>query len=124
MCMKSSDEGCVLREQQAELKAQVEGMDQRLTQVEHDVGKIRSETQEGFRQGAAQMNAINAAVTNLGHDFGERMNGFDKRLVTEKEKWGETFRWVVKVVVKLLVAGCAVAMGVTAVQQALKSWGQ
>lgn len=122
--MKSSDEGCVLREQQAELKKQVENIDGRLTQVERDVGKIRSETQEGFRQGAAQMNAINDAVTNLGHDFGERMNGFDKRLVTEKEKWGETFRWVVKVVVKLLVAGCAVAMGVTAVQQALKGWWQ
>ena len=122
MCMKSSDEGCVLREQQAELKKQVENIDGRLTQVEHDVGKIRSETQEGFRQGAAQMSAINDAVANLGHDFGERMNGFDKRLVTEKEKWGETFRWVVKVVVKLLVAGCAAAMGVTAVQQAMKSW--
>lgn len=120
MCMKSSDEGCVLREQQAELKKQVENIDSRLTQVERDVGKIRSETQEGFRQGAAQMNAINDAVTNLGHDFGERMNGFDKRLVTEKEKWGETFRWVVKVVVKLLIAGCAVAMGVTVVRPFLK----
>lgn len=121
MCMKSSDEGCVLREQQAELKRQVESMDKRLTQVEHDVGKIRSETQEGFKAGAAQMDAINTSVGNLAHDFGERMNGFDKRLVTEKEKWGETFRWVVKVVVKLLIAGCAVAMGVTAVQQFMKN---
>lgn len=93
----------------------------RMEQVEHDMGKMRSETQEGFKAGAAQMNAISAAVTNLGHDFGERMNGFDKRLVTEKEKWGETFRWVVKVVVKLLIAGCAVAMGVTAVQQFMKN---
>ena len=57
------------------------------------------------------MHAINVAVTNLGHDFGERMNGFDKRLVTEKEKWGETFQWVVKVVVKLLIAGCAPTHG-------------
>lgn len=114
MCMENSEEGCILKAQQEELRKKVVNIDSRLTQVEHDVGKMRSETQEGFKAGAAQMNAINAAVTNLGHDFGERMNGFDKRLVTEKEKWGDTFRWVVKMVVRLLIAGCAVAMGITA----------
>lgn len=98
------------------LNERVDGIEGRMTQVEHDVGKMRTETQEGFKAGAVQMNAINAAVTNLGHDFGERMNGLDKRLVTEKEKWGETFRWVVKMVVRLLIAGCAVAMGITAWQ--------
>ena len=102
------------------LNERVNGIETRMTQVEHDVGKMRSETQEGFKQGAEQMNAINTSVDNLAHDFGERMNGFDKRLVTEKEKWGETLRWVVKVVVKLLIAGCAVAMGITAVQQFVK----
>ena len=121
MCMENTEDGCVLKAQQEELRKKVVNIDSRLTQVEHDVGKMRSETQEGFKAGAAQMHAINVAVTNLGHDFGERMNGFDKRLVTEKEKWGETFRWVVKVVVKLLIAGCAVAMGVTAVQQLMKN---
>ena len=120
MCMKATTEGCVLQAQQNELKDKVAKMDERLTKVEGDVGKMRSETQEGFKAGAAQMNAINTSVDNLAHDFGERMNGFDKRLVTEKEKWGETLRWVVKVVVKLLIAGCAVAMGITAVQQFVK----
>lgn len=96
------------------LNERVTKIEGRMGQVEHDMGKMRAETQDGFKQGAAQMNAINAAVTNLGHDFGERMNGFDKRLVTEKEKWGDTFRWVVKMVVRLLMAGCAVAMGITA----------
>lgn len=123
MCMENSEEGCILKAQQEELRKKVVNIDSRLTQVEHDVGKMRSETQEGFKAGAAQMNAINAAVTNLGHDFGERMNGFDKRLVTEKEKWGETFRWVVKIVVRLLVAGCAVAMGVTAIQHFMEKLG-
>ena len=103
------------------LNERVTKIEGRMTQVEHDVGKMRSETQEGFKAGAEQMNAINTSVSNLAHDFGERMNGIDKRLVTEKEKWGETFRWVVKVVVKLLIAGCAVAMGVTAVQQFMKN---
>lgn len=123
MCMENSEEGCILKAQQEELRKKVVNIDSRLTQVEHDVGKMRSETQEGFKAGAAQMNAINAAVTNLGHDFGERMNGFDKRLVTEKEKWGDTFRWVVKIVVRLLVAGCAVAMGVTAIQHFMEKLG-
>ena len=120
MCMAKSEEGCVLQEQQNELKGKVEQMDVRLTKVECDVGKMRSETQEGFKAGSAQMHAINVAVTNLGHDFGERMNGLDKRLVTEKEKWGDTFRWVVKMVVRLLVAGCATLMGVTAVLRFVK----
>ena len=88
----------------------------RMEQVEHDMGKMRSETQEGFKAGAAQMNAISAAVTNLGHDFGERMNGIDKRLVTEKEKWGECLRDILKWTVRVVLAGCAVAMGITAWQ--------
>ena len=102
------------------LNERVTKIEGRMTQVEHDVGKMRSETQEGFKAGSAQMQAINTSVSNLAHDFGERMNGIDKRLVTEKEKWGDTFRWVVKMVVRLLVAGCAVAMGVTAVQHFIK----
>ena len=102
------------------LNERVTKIEGRMTQVEHDVGKMRSETQEGFKAGSAQMHAINVAVTNLGHDFGERMNGLDKRLVTEKEKWGDTFRWVVKMVVRLLVAGCATLMGVTAVLRFVK----
>ena len=114
MCMENSEEGCILKAQQEELRKKVVNIDSRLTQVEHDVGKMRSETQEGFKAGAAQMNAINAAVTNLGHDFGERMNGFDKRLVTEKEKWGECLRDILKWTVRVVLAGCAVAMGITA----------
>lgn len=121
MCMKATTEGCVLQAQQDELKAQVKLIDTRLTKVEADVGKIRTETQDGFKRGEETMRAISAAVADLGHDLGDRMNGLDKRLVTEKEKWGDTFRWVVKIVVRLLVAGCAVAMGVTAVQRFMRN---
>ena len=114
--MKNTDEGCVLQEQQNELKEKVAKMDERLTKVEGDVGKMRSETQEGFKAGAAQMHAINTSVSNLAHDFGERMNGIDKRLVTEKEKWGECLRDILKWTVRVVLAGCAVAMGITAWQ--------
>lgn len=94
----------------------------RMAQVEHDMGKMRTETQDGFKAGAAQMNAINAAVTNLGHDFGERMNGFDKRLVTEKEKWGETLRKILTWGAKALILGALVAMGVNIANSVIKSF--
>lgn len=120
MCMQASEEGCVLQAQQAELKDKVANIDERLTKVETDVGKMRTETQDGFKQGAETMQQINTSVANLAHDFGDRMNTIDKRLVAEKEKWGETLRWVVKMCVRVLLAGAAVAMGVTTLRMFMK----
>lgn len=114
MCMANSEEGCILKEQQEGLRKKVENIDSRLTQVEHDLGKMRSETQDGFRQGAETMRAINTSVSNLAHDFGERMNGIDRRLVEEKQKWGDTLRMVVVWSVRVILAGAALAMGITA----------
>ena len=114
MCMKGTTEGCVLAASQEELKKDVAALDSRLTKVETDVGKIRTEAQDGFRQGAEAMRAINTSVSNLAHDFGERMNNLDKRIIVEKEKWGETLRWAVKVSIKVLLAGALAAMGITA----------
>lgn len=94
------------------LNERVTKIEGRMSQVEHDVGKMRSETQEGFKQGAATMQQINTSVDNLAHDFGERMNGFDKRLVAEKEKWGETLRKILVWTVKVVLLGALVAMGV------------
>ena len=110
MCMKSTPEGCELREELKETKATVASLDTRLTKVEHDVGKMRSESQDGFK-------AINASLSNLAHDFGSRMNNIDKRLVEEKEKWGNTLRSIVIWTVRLVLTGCAVAMGMTAYKQ-------
>ena len=117
MCMRATEEGCVLAASQEELKKDVAALDSRLTKVETDVGKIRTEAQDGFRQGAEAMRAINTSVSNLAHDFGERMNNIDKRLVEEKEKWGNTLRSIVVWTARLVLAGCAVAMGVTAYKQ-------
>lgn len=89
------------------LNTRVEGMETRLTQVEHDVGKMRSESQDGFR-------VINASLSALAHDFGQRMNTLDARIVAEKEKWGATLRSIVTWAVRTILAGCAVAMGITA----------
>ena len=79
MCMRNSEEGCILQEQQEQLKCKVENIDERLTKVEVDVGKMRSETQEGFKQGAAAMQAISTSVANLAHDFGQRFNSIARR---------------------------------------------
>ena len=96
------------------LNDRVTSIEGRMTQVEHDLGKMRSETQDGFRQGAETMRAINTSLSNLAHDFGERMNGIDRRLVEEKQKWGDTLRMVVVWSVRVLLAGAALAMGITA----------
>ena len=42
------------------LNERVTKIEGRMEQVAHDMGKMRSETQEGFKAGAAQMNAISA----------------------------------------------------------------
>ena len=120
MCMRATEEGCVLANQQKALEAKVADMGTRLTQVETDIGKIRSETQNGFKQGAETMREINASVSNLAHDFAQRFNNIETTVVAEKVKWGETLRWVVKITVKVVLAGAGVAMGVTAIENFFK----
>lgn len=89
------------------LNARVDGIETRMTQVEHDVGKMRTESQDGFK-------ALATSLSNLAHDFGSRMNSMDARLVEEKVKWGDTLRKMLLWAVRVILAGCAVAMGVTA----------
>ena len=115
MCMKNSDEGCILQAQQAELAEKVANIDERLTKVEADVGKIRSEAQDGFR-------SLNSSINNLAHDFGDRMNNLDKRIIVEKEKWGETLRKILTWGAKALILGALVAMGVNIVNSVIKSF--
>ena len=107
MCMKATPEGCELRDELKEVKTATAALDTRLTKVEGDVALMRSETQEGIR-------ALTASVANLAHDFGQRMNTLDARIVAEKEKWGTTLRSIVTWAVRTILAGCAVAMGITA----------
>lgn len=118
--MRNSEEGCILSEQQAALKKEVSSLDERMDKLEKDFATMRSETQDGFKQGAVAMREISASVSNLAHDFGQRFNNIETTVVAEKVKWGETLRWVVKVSVKVILAGAAVAMGVTAIQNFFK----
>ena len=120
MCMRNTSEGCILSEQQAALKKEVAALDERMDKLENEFASMRSETQDGFKQGAVAMREIGASVANLAHDFGQRFNNIETTVVSEKVKWGETLRWVVKIVAKVLLAGAAVAMGINAVQNFLK----
>lgn len=120
MCMRATEEGCVLSAQIDALKKDVDALDRRMTAQEEAVRKMRSETQDGFKQGAVAMREISASVSILAHDFGQRFNNIETTVVAEKVKWDETLRWVVKVATKVVLAGAAVAMGVTAVQNFLK----
>ena len=118
--MRNTEDGCILAEQQAALKKEVSSLDERMDKLEKDFATMRSETQDGFKQGASAMREISASVSNLAHDFGQRFNNIETTVVAEKVKWGETLRWVVKLSVRVILAGAAVAMGVTALEKFFK----
>ena len=120
MCMRNTSEGCILSEQQVALKKEVSTLDKRMDKLENEFASMRLETQDGFKQGAVVMREIVESVANLAHDFGQRFNNVETTVVAEKVKWGETLRWVVKVAVKVILAGAAVAMGVTAIENFFK----
>ena len=89
------------------LNARVDGIESRMSQVEHDVGKMRTESQDGFK-------ALATSLSNLAHDFGSRMNSMDARLVEEKVKWGDTLRKMLLWAVRVILVGALAAMGLTA----------
>lgn len=94
MCMKA--ESC-------ELQKRVEQIDERLTMLESKFDEAHNETRNGFKE-------VTAAVNALGHDFGDRMNVIDRRLVEEKEKWGVVLREVVRWTARaLLLVACGAA---------------
>lgn len=92
------------------LNERVDTIETRLSQVEHDVGKMRTETQECFH-------SINTSITNLAHDFGTRMNNLDKRIIEEKEKWGTALRTILLWGAKALIIGAMLAMGINIARQ-------
>jgi len=116
MCMRATEEGCVLASQQNELK-------ERVTVLERDVANIRAEAQAGFKQGAEAMREINTSVTNLAHDFGQRFNNIEATVVSEKVEWGKTLRKIVLWSAMVILSGCAVAMGVTLYKNFFKMAG-
>ena len=110
MCKEATN--CELTERVNNLGNEMEKVKSRLSKVESSMDSMRNETRDGFAESREDMKQLNSAVANLAHDFGERMTVLE-RMTAEKERWGETLRWTVKVIVRVLCALSLAAGGIT-----------
>lgn len=114
MCMmakNSEKESCEVAKNLAALDSRVDGLEKRMDKIEGSLSV-------GFTQ-------VNAAIGNLAQQFGDRMNTLDRRIVEEKAKenerkyaeqvkWGEVKRNITTWAARLILLGCASAIGLTA----------
>ena len=102
MCMmKNSGE-----KEACEVANNLAALDGRVTKVEERMNKMESSLNDGFK-------SLSVSISNLGHDVGSRVNLIEKKVVDEKQEWGRSFRKWLDWIVKLLIVGCGMAMGVT-----------
>lgn len=102
MCMmKNSGE-----KEACEVANNLAALDGRVTKVEERMNKIEGSLNDGFK-------SLSVSISNLGHDVGNRVNLIEKKVVDEKQEWGRSFRKWLDWIVKLLIIGCGMAMGVT-----------
>ena len=105
MCMmKNSGE-----KEACEVANNLAALDGRVTKVEERMNKMEASLNDGFK-------SLSVSISNLGHDVGNRVNLIEKKVVDEKQEWGKSFRKWLDWIMKLLIVGCGVAMGVTALQ--------
>ena len=102
MCMmKNSGE-----KEACEVANNLAALDRRVTKVEERMNKMEASLNDGFK-------SLSVSIDNLGHDVGNRVNLIEKKVVDEKQEWGRSFRKWLDWIVKLLIVGCGMAMGVT-----------
>ena len=102
MCMmKNSGE-----KEACEVANNLAALDGRVTKIETRMNKMESSLNDGFK-------SLSVSISNLGHDVGSRVNLIEKKVVDEKQEWGRSFRKWLDWIVKLLIVGCGMAMGVT-----------
>ena len=102
MCMmKNSGE-----KEACEVANNLAALDGRVTKVEERMNKIEGSLNDGFK-------SLSVSISNLGHDVGNRVNIIEKKVVDEKQEWGKSFRKWLDWIVKLLIVGCGMAMGIT-----------
>lgn len=102
MCMmKNSSE-----KEACEVASNLAALDGRVTKVEERMDKMEASLNDGFK-------SLSVSISNLGHDVGNRVNLIEKKVVDEKQEWGKSFRKWLDWIVKLLILGCGMAMGVT-----------
>ena len=102
MCMmKNSSE-----KEACEVAKNLAALDGRVTKVEERMNKMEGSLNDGFK-------SLSVSISNLGHNVGERVNLIEKKVIDEKQEWGKSFRKWLDWIVKLLIVGCGMAMGVT-----------
>ena len=102
MCMmKNSSE-----KEACEVARNLEALGVRVTNVETRMDKMEGSLNDGFK-------SLSVSISNLGQEVGERVNLIEKKVVDEKQEWGKSFRKGLDWIVKLLIVGCGMAMGVT-----------
>ena len=102
MCMmKNSGE-----KEACEVANNLAALDGRVTKVEERMNKMEGSLNDGFK-------SLSVSISNLGHDVGSRVNLIEKKVVDEKQEWGRSFRKWLDWIVKLLIVGCGMAMGIT-----------
>ena len=102
MCMmKNSGE-----KEACEVANNLAALDGRVTKVEERMNKMEASLNDGFK-------SLSVSISNLGHDVGSRVNLIEKKVVDEKQEWGKSFRKWLDWIVKLLIVGCGMAMGIT-----------
>ena len=115
MCMEAKD---------CNLRATVDALDQRVTNLETSVSQMRTECQSSFAALSQSLTSTNAAVANLATEFGTRMNTIDTKLVEEKVKWGDCVRSIVKWTVRALLGIALYAAGINITKSLIQAiWG-
>ena len=100
MCMmKNSGE-----KEACDVARNLEALGVRVTNVETRMDKIEGSLNDGFK-------SLSVSISNLGHDFGNRMNIIEMKVVDEKAAWGKTLRKVVLIVTYALVTLACLAAG-------------
>lgn len=101
-----------------EVAKSLAALDGRVGSLETRMDKMEGSLADGFK-------TLSKSISDLGHDFGDRMNTLDRRIVEEKAKederkyaeqvkWGEVKRNIATWAARLILLGCASAMGMTA----------
>lgn len=102
MCMMAKNG----EQESCEVAKSLAALDGRVGSLETRMDKMEGSLADGFK-------TLSKSISDLGHDFGDRMNLIEKKVVDEKQEWGKSFRKWLDWIVKLLIVGCGTAMGVT-----------
>lgn len=86
-------------------------LEHRVDELEKRVNAMHDEMRGGF-------NAVNANIETLS----QQITNMDKRIIEEKQKWGEVTRSIVKWTVRAILAVVVYAAGVNVTKSIIALW--